>query len=236
MITIPLKAKVNCSDGDFGQAMSIIINPAISQVTHMVVKKTELPQREIMVPVNWVLSTKPGSILLNHTWEELEKRETFIKDKFFKECDAGCLIPLLNSLSGNSTNRMLSVEYKTTAPLRIIMNSKTSIKAIDKHVGSLEDLVINLIDGTITHLILGRGRFLGKEEIIIPVSQVKRFETDTVYLKINEKMLNAFPSCKAWKHLLFGIQTSSLRKDANKNRETISQKVFYIDSLDKGLH
>lgn len=236
MITIPLNATVKCFDGDFGQSMNVIINPAISKATHLIVKKTELPQRELMVPVNWVLSTKPGSILLNHTWEELEKRKTFIKDKFIKECDAGYLISVLNSLSENFSNRMPSVEHKITAPTRLIMSNKTSIKAIDKHVGSLEDLVINRIDGTITHLILGRGRFLGKEELIIPVSQVERFEAGTAYLKINEEVLNTLPSCKAWKHLFFGIQKPDLRRDVNKNRETISQKVFYIDSLNNKIH
>jgi hypothetical protein len=236
MITIPLNATVKCSDGDVGQSMYIIINPAIPQVTHLVVQKTELLQREIMVPINWVLSTTMRSILLDSSWEELEKRKTFIKDKFIKECDSNYLLFGVNSLYDNSSSRITSVKYKLTSPIRLIMSRKTRIKAIDGHIGSLDELVTNRLDGTITYLILGKGRFLGKEEVTIPVSLLNRFEVDTVHLKLNKQKLETLPSCKAWKQLLLEKIMPDLKREVNKNKDNVSQNIFYIHPLKNRLH
>ena len=71
---IPLNANVGCLDADFGHSTYTIINPVIPQVTHLVVKKTELPQRAVLVPISWVSSTTVSSIHLHCFVEDLEKR------------------------------------------------------------------------------------------------------------------------------------------------------------------
>ena len=51
---IPIKARVQCTDGPGGEATHLVINPATMQVTRLVVKETKAPHVERLVPFKFV--------------------------------------------------------------------------------------------------------------------------------------------------------------------------------------
>ncbi len=59
---IPLKAQVECTDGDCGRSVCVLINPVIDQVTHLVVKEDSSPNTEYIVPVDSVAATFADAI------------------------------------------------------------------------------------------------------------------------------------------------------------------------------
>ena len=84
---IPLQAQIECQDGIFGQAVSILINPIIDQVTHLVVRAT-LSSTEYLVPVGLMSGAVANTIRLRCSKTELElmdpfAQKDFIEDKLF---------------------------------------------------------------------------------------------------------------------------------------------------------
>lgn len=200
---IPLNANVGCLDGGFGQSEYIIVNSAVPQVTHLVIKKTELPQREILVPIGWVYSTTMNLIHLYCSREELENRETCGKKSFIEACRSNQAVFLLNFPHAAFPSNMSPIKHKLNPPGSLIMQRRTYVKVTDGCAGPLDELVINPSDGVITHVVLGQGHFLGKKEVAIPISHVDRLEADTVYLKLDKRSLETLPSVKVWRRLIW---------------------------------
>jgi len=233
---IPLNAKVGCFDGDFGRSMYIIINPAIPQVTHLVVKKTELPQREILVPIDWVFSTAMGLIRLDYSREELEEQETFIKGQFIKACGSDNIIFWLNSHYDSTPGTRPPIEYKFSPPGRLIMHRRTYVEATDGCAGCLDELVINPDDGVITHVVLGKGHFLGKKAVTVLISQVDRLEVDTVYLKLDKRDIETLPSIKVWRRLLWDKNRPKPTNKVSIQNDQSSPKILYIHPSKNKFH
>jgi hypothetical protein len=79
MTNIPLKAKVQCSDGASGHSTSAIIDPTTFQLTHIVVNDTNLhsdPTR--LVPLKTIKSVADGEVMLICTKGELAAMKPFV--------------------------------------------------------------------------------------------------------------------------------------------------------------
>ncbi len=72
MKDIPIKTKVQCTDGPCGKSTYLIVNPVKRAVTHFVVKDKKLPgSSDRLVPVEKVSDASSGLIRLNCTRAEV---------------------------------------------------------------------------------------------------------------------------------------------------------------------
>ncbi len=69
-----------------------------------------------------------------------------------------------------------------------------SVEATDGHAGRVDEFLIDPIDNTITHLVLREGHLWGQKNITIPMSQIDRFEENTVWLKLDKQSIEALPA------------------------------------------
>jgi sporulation protein YlmC with PRC-barrel domain len=198
---IPLNVQVECTDGAYGHSVFVLINPIIDQVTHLVVKEDSSPNKEYIVPVDFVTETKADTIRLRCSKAELEKMEPFIKttvieEKLPKGVSVGMYGTGLYYIPYVTTEKTVyeSVENQQIPPGELAVRRGTRVEATDGDVGHVDEFVINPENGHITHLVLREGHPWGKKDVIIPVSAVGNTREDTVFLKIDKHQIESLPT------------------------------------------
>jgi sporulation protein YlmC with PRC-barrel domain len=194
---LPLNVDVHCSDGRCGRSTYIILNPALEQVTHLVVKERRPSTIERLVPVNWVVNTTPEVILLDHTRAEFAQLDSFNQTDFiFANVPHHAMDPKLTLLWPYvvPAQRVVDETYQRLAPGELAVHRGTRVRATDGRVGNVDEFVVDADSGYITHLVLREGHLWGQKEVFIPVSQIDRIEDDRVYLKVDKKSIEALPA------------------------------------------
>jgi hypothetical protein len=205
---IPLNAQVECTDGIYGRSEYVLVNPAIEQVTHLVVKEDSSPNTEYIVPVDFVTETIAATIRLRCSKAELEKMEPFIKTRFIQE-----KVPDRYSSYGYGGIGMGSLYYMPYAtpdrtiyatekiqqipPGELTIRRGTRVEASDGYVGKVDEFVVNPKTGHITHLVMREGHLWGKKDVIIPLSVLSpmgKTHEDTVFLKLDKRQVEALPT------------------------------------------
>jgi sporulation protein YlmC with PRC-barrel domain len=200
---IPLNAQVVCSDGVCGRSMSVLINPVVEDVTHLVVKEDLSPNKEYIVPVDWVAETVANTIQLHCTKAEFKKLDPFIKTQFIEE-----KVPVRNfSATGMYGSSYYYIPYITPLltvsvpvdiqqipPGELAVQRGTRIEATDGFVGNVDEFVVNPTNYHITHLVMREGHLWGKKDVIIPISAIGDDHDDIVYLKLNKQQVEALPT------------------------------------------
>lgn len=213
---IPLNVQVECTDGvcwhSVGRSVFVLINPVIDQVTHLVVKETESPNTEFVVPVELVIETTADTIHLNCTKTELEQMKPFIKTTFIEKT-----IPAGYLGSGGGMHGMGSyyyvpyvtpeitvkvpVEHQQIPAGELAIHRGTRVEATDGPVGKVDEFVVNPENGHITHLVLREGHLWDKRDVIIHVSAIGEIREGTVFLNLDQhqiEILPTFPVHRRW--------------------------------------
>jgi sporulation protein YlmC with PRC-barrel domain len=194
---IPVKAEVFCADGSCGRSTYVIINPATSQVTHLVVKEKGFPYMERLVPLDRIVETGPHLIRLRCTKEELAAMDPFIETEFLP--GAGTYIPYgadeyMLWPYVLPEGMVLPLEHERIPPDELAVRRGAHVEATDGRIGVVEEFLVDPINGHITHLVLREGHLWGKKDVTIPVAQIDHIEEDKVYLKLSKQSIEALPA------------------------------------------
>lgn len=196
MHDIPLKAKVQCSDGHGGTVTAVIINPIAGDITHIVVQGESLA--DYLVPLALVAENTDNTIHLSCTKADLEALPTFT-EKHFMPVNAS-YDPMLQGgewfspYVASVDTMVVTVDEENVPPGELAIHRGTNVNATDGHVGVLEEFVINSESGHVTHIVLRKGHLWGKHDITIPMSAIDHTEYDTVYLNIDKDAVKALPT------------------------------------------
>ncbi len=193
---IPLNAKVMCTDGLAGESISVVVNPETRSVTHLVVQDKTFPNTmEWLVPIEKVTSSTSKKIKLNCTREELSKMRPFTRKHYLEHevPDYGYAYSLPHMMAPSD---MLypRVEELNIPQGDLALNRGTDVEALDGYIGQIGELLLDQRNGEITHFTLMRGHLWGRKEVVIPLSFVERVDLDTVYLKVDQKVIDDLPS------------------------------------------
>jgi sporulation protein YlmC with PRC-barrel domain len=201
---IPLQAQVECTDGVCGRSAYVLINPVVEEVTHLVVKETSSPYKEVIVPVDLVSATIAGTIQLRCSKTELEKLNPFVQTEFVEEVSdkyAGYGRPgygitkyyLWPYVSPESTVQV-RVEHLQIPPGELAVRRGTRVEATDGYVGHVDEFVVNSENGRITHMVMREGHLWGDKDVIIPLSAMGETREDTVLLKLDKYQIESLPT------------------------------------------
>jgi len=201
---IPVGVEVHCTDGLCGRSTSVLINPVRKEVTHLVVKETEWPHTERVVPIEAVSETAPDVILLRSRRDQVHKMAPFVESEYITEEMPKLERPLPGYLGTGSymlwpyttpyESELVPVEH-TKIPLgELAIRRGTEVRATDGRVGRVDELLVTPENDHFTHLVMREGHLWGRKDIAIPVSEIDRMEEDTVYLKLNKKEIAALPA------------------------------------------
>jgi sporulation protein YlmC with PRC-barrel domain len=201
---IPVNAEVKCADGPAGRSIVLIVDPITRQVTHIVVRQKGGLHMERLVPVELVTASTPQKIQLRCTTQELNRMELFVDVEFIPseypytayEAEDQVFWPYVQA----EEDVMVPVETERIPPGELAIHRGAHVQATDGRVGKVDEFLVDLSDGHITHLVLREGHLWGQKDVTIPVSEIQRIEEDTVYLKLNKHSIEKLPGIpvKRW--------------------------------------
>jgi hypothetical protein len=187
---IPLNVKVSCSDGPCGRTTNLILMPTTGEITHVVVEDGSYPETGYLVPIDRIFESTPETMRLNCSQAELSKLPTFNHVEFIPSGLSGSLFwPYAIPAAG-----FFTLENENIPINELAVRRGTRVEATDGHAGRVDEFLINPINNTITHLILREGHLWGQKNITIPMSQIERFEENTVWLKLDKHSIEALPA------------------------------------------
>lgn len=199
---IPVGAKVICSDGLCGRSTYVILNPVTENLTHFVVKETNLPYIERLVAIDEIQKSDPQHIYLRCTRSKFEKMEPFVETDFIhanlNEYSVPYTYPPTTPLLVwpymRLPDNVAIVRHEHIPPSELAVRRGAFVYATDGHVGEVDEFIVDPENGHITHLVLREGHLWGEKDISIPVSQIDRLDENDVYLKLNKFEIAALPA------------------------------------------
>ena len=198
MLDLPLKAKVQCSDGTGGLSTYVIFNPETHRLTNLVVKGDRPPFDEYIVPVDQVQDTTNDLIKLKCTRKDLYAMEPFECEQYMRsQIPAYLKYPYFYPGIGIDTSAVdtfIPVRLWNIAPSDMPLRRGAQVEATDGSVGQVGELLINSNNMQVTHLVLLEKHLLEHREITIPVSQIERVYEDKVYLKLDKQNVEQLPT------------------------------------------
>ena len=206
MKEIPLNARVNCSDGDCGEIVTLIVDPTTQVVTHIVV--ATMPKRhdtQRLVAVDLIVRTSRDLIELRCTEEELVAMVPFIQERYVQYAQPeysdtagyyGYEMPYVTPME--PTESLAEIEMVPAGELAVHRGMK--VDASDGHIGTLDELLLDPDSGHISHLVLVKGHLWGKKEVTIPITDIDFTQDDVIYLSIDKQQIKHLPSIPVKRH------------------------------------
>ena len=203
MITdIPLKAIVDCSDGECGEVATLIFNPLNRKLTNVVVNVDE---RQFLVPIEKVVSSTPERITLDCTIEELLKMEIFTETRYIMTEMPMSYSPAYYGGMESSVYYMdpyVTMGQQVEVPVEVLhipegqkaIYRGMEVQATDGDAGQIGELVIDPKEGIITHFTLETGHVLGTTAVTLPLTAVARVGSEAVFLTLSKADINKLPA------------------------------------------
>jgi sporulation protein YlmC with PRC-barrel domain len=199
---IPIHADVNCSDGLVGASSYIVVDLISERVTHFVVKTKE-HEGQYLVPLDIVTAADRHGIQLDCQKRDVYKLNPFNELYFNGYDDYGGSPPIPAPGVGPSStlyhpHRMADSAASDASihasVVQLAVKKGAEVLATDAWVGQVDELVVDLKTQRVTHMVLRQHHLLKDKAITIPVSAIREFEVDTVYLKIDKDAVQALPT------------------------------------------
>jgi sporulation protein YlmC with PRC-barrel domain len=201
---IPVDVDVYCSDGLCGRSTYVLLDSVHKEVTHLVVKESESPHTERVVPIEAVSDTAPDVIMLHCSRDELDKMDPFTWTEYIREkmpdLDytpsgyVGIGSYWVGSYPVPDRTQIVAVEHKRVPLGERAIRRGTRVEATDGRVGHVDELLVDPENERMTHLVMREGHLWGQKDIVIPVSEVDGIREDTVYLKLSKDEIEALPA------------------------------------------
>lgn len=237
MATIPLNARVECSDGACGESVTAIVDPTNQQVTHLVVADKSFPRSiERLVPIKQVLESSSASIRLACTQDQLAEMEIFSEKQFVETKqtiaypgETSYVHPYVTPMA--STQIAVEVERVPTGELAV--RRGTRLEATDGDVGVVGELMIDPESGSVTHLMMEEGHLWGKKEIVLPLSIIDFIGEDTVYLTLDKDAISKLPAVPVRRHYSSGGAETELVARVYDSPGGAQQALDFVQDLQR---
>lgn len=203
-MNIPLNADVQCSDGEGGQAVAAVLDPIRLTMSHIVVDIKGHGGKEHLVPLEYVTSSTPQTVSLHCTREELGYFEPFLKMTRVEDMGVGMAnaegLAYAEFQSGiSSTDFEMTgggpgyVEIEAIPANELAARHGIPVQATNHKVGQLDEFVVDLESGQITHIVLKEGHLFGKKEISVAAEHIDRIGEIEIYLKLSKDEVEGLP-------------------------------------------
>ena len=149
-----------------------------------------------LVPIKTIKSATGDHVTLSCTKSDLAAMKPFVSTGYVevsasnKKTKAGVSKTSVPSDAPNAD----AVQDEHIPEGAMDIHSGTQIQATDDPIGSLDEFVVELDSGSITHLITKEGHLWRKKDLAIPVSAIDSIMSDVVYLKLSKSEAEALPS------------------------------------------
>ena len=188
--TFRIGSAAACSDGQCGEVSQVVVNPVVSEVTHLVIEPTHRSGLGRLVPLALV-EAGAGGVQLRCTLEEFENLPR-AEETDFLPGGSGYLNyaqheayywpyygletfpdPAVANASGLVTR-------DTLPPGEVGVRRGEPVHASDGEIGKVEGLVVEPANGHVTHVLLQEGHLWGRKQVAIPIGAIERLGEDII--------------------------------------------------------
>jgi uncharacterized protein YrrD len=208
---LELGCPVHCRDGNVGELADVVIDPTRRRVSHLVVEPHHRHRLARLVPAELATPDDASSaVVLRCTAEELLRLppvEEFAYLRFGEfplqdpDWDLGIVSVLAHPYYEHSDfgenpldfDPHVAITYDRVPKGEVeIRRASAVFSADDQRLGHVDGFLVDLGD-RITHIVLERGHFLGRREVIVPIHAVARVATDSVTLVLTQDEVASLP-------------------------------------------
>jgi sporulation protein YlmC with PRC-barrel domain len=209
---VELGTDVRCEGETVGKIADVVIDPATSRLTHIVVETSDEQSR--LVPAE-LLSEETGGdegVALTCTADEFRALESvrdfaFLRYDEFPAPDDGSDIGVQDVVAMPAYEAVGVAEFDSNVGVAFDriphgdaeIRRSSPVNSSDGHrLGHAEAFVV--ADGKVTHILLERGHLWGTRDVTIPIEAVQSIETDSVTVNMSKDEVGALPSVKVHRH------------------------------------
>jgi sporulation protein YlmC with PRC-barrel domain len=184
---------------EVGHLQYVVVDPKTEVVTDLVVERSRLLRRNRVVPAGWVEQADTQGIVLNAQVSDLETLPEFREVEFWAPD------PTARPLAGHHPTevRMWLSPYQGIADPRSTQVLQRVRLGVDEdevllgrglpiytndgdRVGHLDHILADPATHRVTHLVMQRGRWLGRDAgFIVPIEQVEKVDEDGLRLRLH---------------------------------------------------
>lgn len=191
-----------------GTLRRVVIDAKTRDVTDIVVDQGMLAGSEKVIPVGLVDLESEDQITLRETNQGVDDFMNYEtthyipldrRDAPFENIETSYWYPPTNLqthidgvMPGPLPDRALETESSIPEGRVTISQGAQVISADDKHVGNVEQVIVDSENNNATHLVVGKG-FLLKEHKLVPVLWVTQVGEDKVYLSVEASLFDRLP-------------------------------------------
>jgi uncharacterized protein YrrD len=205
---------VYSSSGEkIGTLSRVVINPKTREVSHLVIERGLLFTSNKILPVDQISHEDDGKITLLSSVHDLNELEDFEEDHYVNlnageypgsDVETSYWYPPVNYAWWRTGSQMFAPPmplYTVRATQNIpdgtvaLEEGARVVSADNKHVGNIEQLIVDSQDHRVTHLVLSEG-LLFKERKLIPVVWISTLGEQQVHLSVNSGTLERLPAYK----------------------------------------
>lgn len=190
-------ARVQCTDGDCGKLLKVVVDPHTERIIDLVVAKGFLLTSDRVVPAEVVERTTDGDIYLELTGEALQSYPEYRDLEFTEPApavqaghygrgDVRCWQSTYRLACQEPVIPMVrhQVDLGVDADLAVIERG-TPIKNNRGTLGHVDHLLADASSGKISHLVVRKGLF--PYYPILPISEVKSVSGEAIIVDLTEK-------------------------------------------------
>lgn len=184
---IPLRASVYCDNELVGHVSKLVLNPVTKDVTHLVVRPKGALHTERLVSLETISQTGSDRVDLNCTRGELERLEPYLETSFIQvDVPDYHSIDYVTFPHVELEHHLLRGVHEHIQAGELSIRYGTPVKAEDGRVGWVDAFVVNPDSGHITHLVVLQRHGLGKDDVTVPVSAIRKVEETSVLLSLTK--------------------------------------------------
>jgi uncharacterized protein YrrD len=200
---ISINAKVFCSDGECGHVSSVLIDPIVRKVTHLIVKERGFLGQERMVPVELIHDSHVEKIQLSIDRETFHALENFLSFKYVRGEDPfEVYMPqhyylhpyMLPDSEADYEPDAYYTRVENIPPNELAIRHGADVYARDGHIGKVDELLVSPTTEKISHIVLQERHLWDRKHISIPVSEIERIEVDGIYLNLTIDEVDELPA------------------------------------------
>ena len=204
-------AEVYTAKGEkVGTINRIVIDAKTRDVTDLVVERGALFKDEKVVPIGLVDLENEGRIVLRETNQNIEDFLNYETTHYVRVDQPGAVsddvetaywyppvnvqmqLPHAGVYPAARPDQVVHEEAAIPEGRIVISEGAQVMSADDKHIGNVEQVIMDVESTTVTHFVVGKG-FLLKEHKLVPAFWVRNAEDDKIHLSVEYNLFDRLP-------------------------------------------
>ena len=187
-----------CTDGQFGQAVGLILHPATRRVTHVIAMERGFAKTEYLLPLALISSATTEVLRLASTHQEVTAMTPFVESEYqlggagySAAGEEGAYWPTSEEVDGS---------YEDIPVGELEIHRYARVDARDGHAGRVDGFAVEPASGRITHLIMREGHLWRRKEVAVPVAAITQIEDESIRLDLDKATVADLPDISPHHH------------------------------------